>query len=483
MVVPQSQASTAVVIGSGLAGLLAARVLADFFSAVTIVERDPLPTTVGPRKGVPQGHHAHALLGRGQEILEEFFPGLTQHLLSLGAAQGHGRFFSGGGYHYPIAFGSHSLRVSRPCLETVARAYLLRTAKVHSVENCRVLGLTATEDRQRITGIRFTRHQADAQEEHLAAAFVIDASGRGSRASAWLEDLGYPQPETELVKVDMGYTSRFYRRLPYHLDGDVVANIAASPANKRACGMMAQEGERWIVTLAGYFGDYPPTDEQGFVEFSRSLPVSDVHDVIRTTTPLSDPVAYRFPSNQWRHYEKLTRFPDGFLPIGDAICSFTPIYGQGITVAALEALTLRQCLMAETNNLAQRFFTKTKRVIDTPWSITVGNDKRLAGGQAVPSLKSRFLHWYMAQLHVVARHDPSVSLAFRKVANLYTAPTSLLHPRIVRRVLWGSLRSERMRKTTSPSAVYSQSTPGLWDTAALLQQRRAIEGRETKRRE
>ena len=433
----------AVVIGSGMAGLLAARVLADFYPRVTIVERDTLPENIEARKGVPQGRHAHGLLGKGQEVIEQFFPGIVSELLIQGAVCGSGRFFSGGGYHCPVDFGTDSLRVSRPCLEATVRTRLMSLANVQLLENCSVLGVTAAQDRQRVTGISFARGQANTPAETLPADLVIDASGRGSRAARWLEELGYAKPETEIVEVDMGYTSRFYRRQAHHLNGDVIANIAASPASMRACGMMAQEGERWIVTLAGYFGDFPSTDEAGFLDFARSLAVSDVYDVIKTATPLTEPVTFRFPSNQWRHYEKLTRFPAGFLPIGDAICSFTPIYGQGITVAALEALSLQQCLRTETENLAQRFFRDMSKVVDIPWSITVGNDRRLSKQDKASSPKDRLLGWYMPRLHVAARHDPVVSLAFRKVANLYEPPTSLLHPRIMRRVIWPSRQTQR----------------------------------------
>jgi len=458
MEVQQQSQATAIVIGGGIAGLLTARVLSDFYQQVLIFERDSLPLSAEPRKGVPQGQHAHGLLGRGQEILEELFPGLTQHLLNQGAVCGSGRFFSGGGYHYPVIFGNNGLRLSRPCLETAVRTFLLRRANVQIVENSSVLGIMANENHSRITGIRFTRRHSDATEEHASAQLLVDASGRGSRAATWLEQFGYQKPETELVKVDMGYASRFYHRESHHFNGDVIANIAPSLANTRACGMMAQEGERWIVTLAGYFGDYPPTDEQGFLAFARSLAVPDIHDIIRKATPLSDAVPFRFSANQWRHYEKLTRFPEGFLVLGDAICSFTPIYGQGITVAALEAVTLQQCLTARTPNLARRFFAEISKVASIPWSITVGNDKRLSGTQEDSSLKSRFLSWYMPKFHVAARHDPIVSLAFRKVGNLYASPVSLLHPRIMRRVLWSSLRSNGNQKTSAQSIVHSQST-------------------------
>jgi 2-polyprenyl-6-methoxyphenol hydroxylase-like FAD-dependent oxidoreductase len=439
----QQLGKTTVVIGGGMAGLVAARTLADYYTEVLVLERDTLPASAEPRKGVPQARHAHALLAGGQQALEKLFPGLRQHLVDLGAARGYGRFFSGGGYHCQIRSGLQGLFVSRPFLEAEVRARLLTLPNVRVVENCDVLGLVANEDRARVTGVRAMRRLTTSTEDTISADLVVDASGRGSRTPAWLETLGYAKPDVELVEVHMGYATRLYRRQPEHFHGDLYVNVAPTPENRRACGMFAQERDRWIVALAGYCGDYPPTDEHGFLTFARSLPTPDVYEVIRRATPLSDPVPFRFSANQRRHYEKLTRFPDGLLVLGDAICSFTPIYGQGMTVAAFEALALQQCLAAGTQKLAQRFFTQASKVVDIPWSMTVGNDRCVTKTEKAPTPITRFLNWYMGRLQIAARHDPAVAFAFRQVGNLLATPPSLLHPRIALRVLWGNIRGSR----------------------------------------
>jgi 2-polyprenyl-6-methoxyphenol hydroxylase-like FAD-dependent oxidoreductase len=458
----QKVGDSAVVIGAGMGGLLVARVLADYYAQVTVLERDTLPSPGEARKGVPQGRHAHGLLHRGREILEELFPGLTQALIEQGAARGQGRFFAAGGYLCRPPAWFEGLFVSRPCLEAETRAHLLRLPNVRMVENCDVLGLAADAGRTRVAGVRLIRRQQEkAAAEILPADLVVDAGGRGSRTPAWLAELGYPKPEVELVNVEMGYASRFYERRPEHVDGDLMVNIAPSIDNKRACGMLAQEGNRWLVTLAGYFGDYPPLDEQGFLAFARSLPVPDVYDVIRTAKPLTEPVAYHFPANQWRHYERLDRFPKGLLVAADAMCSFTPIYGQGITVAALEALALRDCLAASSRQLAQRFFPKAAKIAGIAWSIAAGNDTRLSGAQGPVSPAKRLLQWYMGKLQIATHHDPVVAQAFRQVTNMMAAPPSLLHPRIALRVLWahlhhrGQVRAPRRQEAAShglPSA-------------------------------
>ena len=432
----------AIVIGGSMAGLLAARILSDFYRQVVIVERDNLPTSAKARKGVPQGLHAHALLSRGQEILETLFPGLTQQLIDQGALQGWGRFYVGGGFLCRMKNGPKALFVSRPCLETEVRTRLLTLPNIHILENCNVLGLVATEDYARVTGVRLA-DRTTGSENMLSADLVVDASGRGSHTPAWLESMGYDRPTVELVEVKMGYATRLYQRQPEHLDGDLMANIAPTLGNKRACGMMAQEGERWIVTLAGYFGDYPPTDETGYLEFAKNLPVSDIYEVICTATPLSDPVPFRFPANQWRHYEKLGRFPENLLVMGDGICSFTPIYGQGMTVAAMEAMALQDCLKAGTERLATRFFKQAGKIVDMAWSIAAGSDLGLSNARDSLPVPLRFINWYLSKLQIAARHDPVVAMAFMKVAQLIAAPPSVMHPRIAWRVLVRNLRAKK----------------------------------------
>lgn len=449
--ITQRLGDRAVVIGGSMGGLLAARVLADFYAEVTILERDALPGAPSPRKGVPQGRHAHALLGKGQQILEELFPGLTAELVSQGALRGYGRFFSGGVYHHRVRLGAGGLYASRPLIEHEVRRRVLALPNVAIRQGYDVRGLAYDAVRAAVTGVQCVGRNGGAAEVMLPADLAVDASGRGSHCAAWLAALGYPKPEVEVVEVGMGYATRFYRREPDHLDGDLVLNVAPIPSNQRACGMLAQEGERWIVTLAGYFGDHPPTDDAGFLAFAKALPCPDIHTLIRTATPLSEPVAFRFPSNQRRRFERLKRFPGGLLVIGDAICSFTPIYGQGMTVAAIEATVLQRCLSAGLPGLAQRYFAGVSRAIDIPWSITVGNDLSLADPPVRRPPLARFLTWYMGKLHIAAQNDPVLAAAFLKVASLMEAPPSLLQPRLALRVLRGNLR--RRSTSAAPAAL------------------------------
>lgn len=436
------QDHTAVVIGASMGGLLAARALADFFDRVTIIERDGLPPFGGHRKGVPQGRHTHALLSRGGQILEGMFPGLRTELAGLGAPLANPnevRWFDGGSYHCRFSRDGAALMVSRPLLEGYVRRRVLALPNVTLIERCDALGLATSESGERIRGLRILRKAAGSAEEVLEADLVVDASGRGSRAPAWLEELGYGRPEEERVTVKFGYMTRIYRREPYHLGGAKVAVIAASPQTKRGGVMLAQEGDRWTVSLAGFVGDYPPADEDGFLAFARSLPAPDIYEVIKSAEPLSDLAPYRYLASQRRRYEKLERFPEGFIVFGDAICSFNPVYGQGMTVAALEALVLQRSLARGTEGLPRRFFHGAAKTIDNPWQIVAGGDLRFPETQGKRTPAMRAINWYLSKLHVAARRDPVVARSFSEVAGLLAPPPSLMRPTIAVRVLRGNL--------------------------------------------
>jgi 2-polyprenyl-6-methoxyphenol hydroxylase-like FAD-dependent oxidoreductase len=450
-----------VVIGASMAGLLAARVLADHFEQVTMLERDKFPPPGANRKGVPQGKHTHVLLELGRQIMEMYLPGLTDELTRLGAtsiadASLNVRWFHSGDYHQPGASGIAGVGVSRPTLEAVVRARVLALPNVRAIEDCNVLGLMATADNRRITGVRLIDRQAGNSQETMMADLVVDASGRGSRSPAWLEELGYSRPAAEEVRIGMGYTTCYYRRQPEHIPGLNGIVFLTTPPNKRLGVLLSQDGNRWVVTLGGYLGDHTPTDYQGFLESARRLPASHIYNVIKDAEPLGEPVAYKFPANLRRHYEKLARFPEGYLVFGDALCSFNPIYGQGMTVAAMEAVALGECLANGRSRLANHFFAKARKIIDVPWSVAVGNDLCFPEVEGPRTPMVRFLNWYIGKVHVAAHHDAQVSIAFLKVINMVAPPRTIMHPRIVWRVIKGNLWPGQQKAEASEEQVLRQ---------------------------
>lgn len=276
----------------------------------------------------------------------------------------------------------------------------------------------------------------------MKADLVVDASGRGSHSPVWLEEMGYDRPEDEEVRIGIGYTTCFYRREPDHLPGLNGLVFFATPERKRMGIILGQDGNRWVVTMGGYLGNHAPSEYSGFLKFASELPAPHIYDVIKEAERLTDPVTYNFSANLRRHYEKLNRFPEGYLVLGDAMCSFNPIYGQGMTVAAMEAKALDECLSDGNENLSKRFFNKAGKIIDLPWSSTVGNDLSFPEVQGHRDMMTRLLNWYIDKLHVAARKDAEVSIAFLKVINMMAAPPSILHPRIIWRIIKNNLNRD-----------------------------------------
>jgi 2-polyprenyl-6-methoxyphenol hydroxylase-like FAD-dependent oxidoreductase len=431
----------AVVLGASMAGLLAARVLASSYGQVTVIDRDPLPEAPSHRRGVPHGRHLHALAARGQQALEELFPGLTDELVAHGAPAGdllaNGRLHFSGHRLRQADTGLVLLCASRPFLEGHVRARVRALPNVTLLDRCDVVGLATTPDGRRVTGARVLRRADGSAEELLGADLVIDATGRGSRTPTWLQALGYARPQEEQVRIGLGYATRTYRPPPDALGGDLAVLDAATPEHPRTGALLTQEGDRWMVTLAGILGDHPPTDPDGFLAFARSLRFPDIHETIEDAEPLDDPVPFRFPASVRHRYERLHRFPDGLLVMGDAVASFNPIYGQGISVAALEALTLRRHLERGAEPRPRRWFRDLARVVDVPWDMAAGGDLVFPGVQGRRTRKLRLVSAYLARLHAAAAHDADLASAFVRVVGLVAPPQSLLRPSIAVRVLRG----------------------------------------------
>ena len=442
----------AIVIGASIGGLLAARALADYYDEVTVLERDVLPNANEPRKGVPQGRHAHGLLARGREILEQWFPSFTEEMIAKGALPGDlvdkGLWFNHGVYLCNVPSKLNGLGISRPMLENEVRRRLLQFANVRVREQCNVLEPVSVGEPSRVTGIRVQNRDAS-NYETISADLVVDAGGRGSSSPRWLAKLGYSEPPEEQIKVNVNYVTRLYRRLPEHLEqglhGKLFAIIGACAPDWRFGALLGQEGDCWIVSLGGYLDEQVPSSDLGFLEFARSLPKPEIFDVIKNAEPLSEPTPYHFKSNLRRRYEQLSRFPEGFLVFGDALCSFNPIFGQGMTVACMELLALRNCLQNGQQGIAKRFFRATSRLVDVPWQIAVGSDLQNSQVEGKRTMQVRFINWYIAKFFQAAQHDGVLATKFLEVANLMEQPAALMSPGIALLVWKGN------RETIRPS--------------------------------
>ena len=351
------------------------------------------------------------------------------------------RWFHGGGYHQPGLAGFSGLGVSRPTLEAAVRRQVLALSNVQALTNVDVRGLLTADDQKRVTGVSVRHKEQNGADETQAADLVVDASGRGSRTPAWLAALGCPRPEEESVHIGMGYTTCLFRRRPEHIPGLEGIVLLAAPPDRRLAVLLAQDNNRWVLTQGGYLGDHVPASLPAFLAAVRELPTPEIYEVIQAAEPLGDPVAYQFPANLRRRYDRLPNFPEGYLIIGDALCSFNPIYAQGMTVAALEAEALAHCLARGRTRLAPRFFARAYPIIDAAWQTAVGADLAFSEIEGRRSPLTRFLNGYITRLHRAARRDAQVSIAFLKMINMLAPPPSILHPRILWRVFKGNWRA------------------------------------------
>jgi 2-polyprenyl-6-methoxyphenol hydroxylase-like FAD-dependent oxidoreductase len=437
----------AIVLGGSMTGLATARALTNHFDRVTLVERDELPPGTGIRKGVPQSQHAHGVLPSGYRVLDDYFPGMMDELVAGGAMRGDltGDFlwYQYGGWKLRADCGLGAIVVSRPFLERAVREHVMALAKVTVLQGHGVEEPVHDGAKRRVTGV-LVRNRSTNAVSTLDADLVVDALGRGSSSPKWLAVWGYGAVAETSVPIEVGYATGVFERRPGDFFGSVGGVIAGTaPQSTRFAAVLGAEDNRWVITLAGCLRDYPPTDLEGWRAFARTLPTPDTYDLVKDREPMGPLASYRFPANRQVHYETLKEFPAGYLVIGDAVCSFNPIYGQGMSVALSEAKALDRCLAAGADNLAKRFFREVTRIAASPWAIATGEDYRYpqVEGKRPPGfgLVSR----YMERAHRVAGSDPVVLKRFFEVASLLAPPPAMMAPWIAWRVLRGGAGSSR----------------------------------------
>jgi 2-polyprenyl-6-methoxyphenol hydroxylase-like FAD-dependent oxidoreductase len=332
-----------------------------------------------------------------------------------------------------------SYQPSRPYLEWRIRTQLRAWPNVEIVDQCKVIDLAYTDDR--VTGA--VVRGVDEVERVLQADLVLDATGRGGRTAKWLAAMGYAKPPEDRLEVDIRYVSRHLRLRPGAMGREKVVIIGAA-AGRPTGVFFAQEGDdRWILTLIGYRGFHPPTDPDGFLKFAESVVPAHVFAAIREAEPLDDAVAHRYRASVRRRYDRLTRFPAGLLVVGDALCSFNPAYGQGMSTAALQAMALRDCLADGPEQLARRFFRAAAKRTEVAWQLAVGGDLALPEVDGPRPLQARIANAYIDRVLCAAEHDWAVAERFMKVCWLIAPPTLLFSPMTVGRVLVGSRRRRR----------------------------------------
>jgi 2-polyprenyl-6-methoxyphenol hydroxylase-like FAD-dependent oxidoreductase len=438
----------AVVIGASVAGLLAARALCDYFDRVTILEREVLPPPGQGRRAVPQGRQLHALLPGGLAAIEQLLPGFQAELVAGGAVRCDSmqeiRFVASGHEVTRDAASATYVLASRPYIEGHIRRRVLGLPNVTLVDGTSVHGLVPGHG-VCVAGVQL------ADGASLTSELVVVATGRAGQLPAWLEALGFPAPAEEKLTVDIRYASRHFHIPDGYLGRDKLILITAEPGRPRGMGLLAQEDGTWLLTLVGYGPEHrPPTDDAGFLEFLASVAPADVFAGILAAEPLDDVATHAFPASRRRRCERLSRFPRGLLALGDAISSFNPVYGQGMSVAALEAVALRQALALGEDRLSQRYFKASGKIVDIAWDLAIGSDLALPEVEGDRPILTRLSNAWSERILKAAEHDPEVAEVFGSVTDLLAPPTVLMRPHFVWRVATSRTKKEADTRNARP---------------------------------
>jgi flavin-dependent dehydrogenase len=384
-------AGQAIVIGGGMAGLMAAQVLSKHFAEVTIVDRDHLTGSPEVRNGVPQARHPHTLLVRGQEILEQHFPGLTAELIAQGAlpidASREVAYFVAGDWRKPTRHAdTMAIAMSRPLLETTIYRRVLTNPRVQIKHVHDVVSLSTDDQRQHVTGlVVHDRDGVSSGQTRLNADVVVDASGRQSQAPQWLQQLGYVPADELTVNTFVGYATSIYQKpVNFHEEWKALYIRPTVKTGTRGGMIIPFEGDRWFVALLGANHDYPPTDEASFMDFAHSLPTPKLFEAIQHAEPLTKAIGYRRTDSRLRRYEQLPRYLEGLLVMGDAACVLNPVHAQGITAAAIGSQALRESVQAhfkhhlpdDVNGLAAAFQKQLHQSLIGLWNTMAREDRR-----------------------------------------------------------------------------------------------------------
>ncbi|RMR60652.1 NAD(P)/FAD-dependent oxidoreductase [Pseudomonas cichorii] len=435
----------AVVIGGSVTGCLTAAVLARRFERVTVIEKSDFYDETGPRQSLPQEHHVHLLLLRGKQIMEGIFPGLLSALEQDGAQVadlGHDvKWYQRGRWKNRYRSGIHAHYCSRRLIDNQLRRCLTTVPQVEILSSTRVTGIEfAGADRQRhVKGVNIDNGSG---AHHLPCDLLVDSSGRGTHMPSWLKEAGFGTVQNSVVKTELGYASRIYKRLPAFAEQWQVLLVLPAAPEQRSMGVISPiEGDRWMVTTGGWFGHFPGKDPDDFLQALANLPVPDIHEVIREAEPLSEVFTFKMPGSRRTHYDRLEHWPEGLLVVGDALSSMNPLYSQGMTIGALEA----DCIDNRLDALLERSLSCHQLqgllcgVVDGAWNMATTEDFRFPETSGERTWRTRFDHWYGAGLGKLSANNRRALETQIGVTNLVVDPSRLYAPAIASRIALNAL--------------------------------------------
>lgn len=432
----------AVILGASISGLLAARALAPYFDQILLVERDCLADKPELRAGTAQAQHAHILLQRGLIGFERMLPGFIQQLLDAGgvmtsATQDWYCLFPMGAFPQ-FKSDMDFLCASRPQIEYTLRATLLRQhANITIRDGCRVTGIELST--AALPTVALQPSGENKASETIAADLVVDATGRNTQAPQWLRQKGFSDTRQTMVKPYLGYATRLYKNvnLPAGIRATVI--MAKDPDMTRGGVLLPIENDQYICTLYGLSGDRPPTEEAKFLEFAKGLRSDIIYKAIVEAEAQTSAKAFVKNECAYRHYAEKGIWPRGFLAVGDSVCSFNPIYGQGMTAALLATEVLAKGF--RNGYLANAVFAPTvqrkiTRAYRDAWTLSTNEDLRWPGTEgAKNSYALRSIHRFSNLVGTAATRDREVAYKYIKVLHMSDKPNALLRPLLLARIL------------------------------------------------
>lgn len=439
---------TALIAGGSIAGLATARALSSRFDRILVVDADKLDHDGIARKGTPQANHVHGLLKGGADALTRLVPDLPDRLMAAGAVSCNFsqevRWYLNGGWMPRFDGAMRIYFQTRPLLERCLREAVRETSNVEIIESCRVEDFVMDESRGRVVAARL-KHQ-NGEAETVPADFFIDAMGRGSFFPRWLKREGFGAVPEDHIRVNLGYASCLLQLPDAPRDWKSILIYPTGPEEIRGSTLVKVEDDKWLLTLAGYHDEHPPADVEGFLAFAKSLPRPDIYEAVRDARFMSEIRLHRFPSGQWRHYDALASFPLGILSVGDSNTSLNPLFGQGMSVAALSALALHDLASAvdfakagDLEQLRRQYFAALRRIFATPWDLALGQDFRYPKTEGPCPLRLPVMNALKSL--IMSSRSTEVIENFYEVVHLVKKQSSFYNPRWLPKLLGGLKRN------------------------------------------
>ncbi len=426
----------AIILGSGIGGLVTGAVLSKYFDEVLILEKDVPGEGPQTRIGVPQGEHVHILLKRAQLELEKLFPGFEKEVESHSVPQvnwSSDTFWinrSGKAPIYPSSITAFSC--SRGLLEFILRNRVSKIKNVHIQINTEVVGLFVKSDAKTVRGVH-TKNNQSGEACTIEADLVVDASGRNSRLPLYLKEMGLPTVSLKTVESKLGYAGRLVRRPQEWLYQWTQAYVQLAPPEHQRGGILCPiENGLWQVNLIGVGKDSPPVDEEGYRAFAKSLRSKEIEQALTHGIPAGPIRVFRRTANVLREYHRLQSWPRGVVALGDSVCSFNPVYGQGMTVAILGGLLLEKFLQKKKKNWEIKFQKKLAALIAAPWMLATSEDFRITSVLCEGVKKTwitRFMHRYLDYVVQRGNSDITINETFLEVLHMLKPPTALFKPK------------------------------------------------------